>query len=88
MAKVDAASIAEEPVLQTKIFPNPATDVIYLDNARDLKEVKIYSASGQLFFSSEKVNESISVENYPPGIYSFLATGIDGKLYRTKFIVQ
>jgi len=51
------------------VYPNPANDVIYLKNALGADfQYSIYSASGQLMQSGITSN-SISVANWPEGIY-------------------
>jgi hypothetical protein len=88
LAKVSSAGIVEGSILQAQINPNPATTVIYLENSKEFEEVSIFSISGQLIYQSDKIGNSINVENFPPGIYTLNAIGDDGKQYRARFTVQ
>jgi hypothetical protein len=88
LAKESSAGIEEGLILQTQVSPNPASTVIYLENAKDLSEVTIYSINGQLVYQSDQVGNSINVESFPPGLYTLRANGIDGKQYHARFAVQ
>lgn len=80
--------IFEETFTQINVYPNPVSDVLYLGNADNLKNVSIYSLTGQLIYQSDDVNNSINVSDYPSGMYMLRANGIDGLQYRSKFMVK
>lgn len=71
-----------------KVYPNPATDVIYIENAEKLQNIVIYSLNGQIVFRSEKETNSIDLNNFKPGMYTLLANGSNGKQYMAKFVVK
>jgi len=80
--------ISENIIEETTVYPNPVSDILYLENAINLNNVSIYSVVGQLVFQSEKVNNSINVSEFPAGLYTLLANSNDGKQYFAKFIVK
>lgn len=84
----DASSINEVTLQKMKVYPNPATDVIHLENIKGLAEVKVYTMTGQVVYQSQEIVSSIDVSNFPTGIYSISATDIDGQQYISKFMVQ
>jgi hypothetical protein len=67
-------AIEENQAMRIRIFPNPATDRIWIEsNHFDWKSVGLFSAEGQLVFTSER-SESKPLDElvYPPlpaGIY-------------------
>ena len=73
---------------QTKVYPNPATDVLFIENASQFQQVSIYSISGQLMYQSDAVNNSIDLNNFSSGLYTLHANGFDGKQYHAKFMVK
>jgi hypothetical protein len=80
--------ISENIIEETNVYPNPVSDVLYLENAVNLKNISIYSVVGQIVYQSEKVNNSINISDFPVGIYTLRANGNDGKQYFAKFIVK
>jgi hypothetical protein len=62
ISDVDANSI--------NVYPNPATDFLHIDNAKD-SQILLYAISGQLIFHklSGSEHEKISLSGIHPGIY-------------------
>jgi len=85
---VDPTSIAEKIGIKTKVYPNPATDVLYLENAEKLQNVSIYSMNGQIVYNSDEISNSIDLKNFSSGLYTLRANGLDGQQYQAKFIVK
>ncbi len=73
------------------IFPNPATDVIYIEGLRKLDFVRITDIQGHVLFE-EKVKESgitflVPVESYTSGIY-FISIINGDKMYNKKMMIS
>lgn len=85
---VNPAGIHDNQSSLTKVYPNPATDVLYLENAERFNEVSIYSVTGQLVYQSTEVSHSISLENFPKGMFTLQAKGSDNQKYFAKFVVK
>lgn len=88
MVKDISIGIFETSNHSIKIYPNPVSDIIYLENAEDFEDVSIYTIMGKLIYHSDKVGNSIAIEKFAPGTYTLRATGLDGKQYLSKFMVQ
>lgn len=88
LVRYNPSSIFETSLSQTNVYPNPATDFLYLENARDLVDVKVYSVTGQMIYQAEAVDNAINVGNFPPGMYTLRANGLDGKQYYARFMVR
>jgi hypothetical protein len=57
-----------------RLFPNPATDrvnILYSHNCR-MKQIKVYSMSGQLLVSAR--GDYFMTENLKPGVYAVEVT--------------
>lgn len=56
--------------LQVSVYPNPTTDVLYIDNA-EAGEVRLYSADGRLMQVVEATEGRVEVNmsGYPAGTY-------------------
>jgi len=71
-----------------KVYPNPATDRISIQNSEELSNIRIYSVIGSLVYESENVSRTIDISSLNKGVYSIQATGENGELYSTKIIVN
>lgn len=67
------------------IYPNPASDYIYIKNFKNLKSYKISDASGRLIMNGNIKSEKIDVRNLLKGNY-FLQIDADGNTLSFKFI--
>lgn len=70
------------------VYPNPASDVLYLDRSIEYKNIQVYSANGQLVFSSDININAIDLKNFESGLYTLKASGIDGNHYFSKFLIK
>ena len=52
---------------EVKIFPNPVNNILYIENAENLKAVKVYNSLGQLVLSSK--DENINFDSFKNGAY-------------------
>ena len=57
--------------LKFKIYPNPATDKIYVSGISDISNVSVYDFNGRKILETElsKVNSGIDLSNVPFGVY-------------------
>lgn len=70
------------------VYPNPATDLIYLSTEFDGINIRIYDITGKEVFyeTSNSDNTKIPLHEFPKGIYFLQAESIDGKIYKKKFL--
>jgi hypothetical protein len=66
------------------VYPNPATDVVYLNNR--IADVEIYSITGQVVLRQKNVSQ-VNVEGLNPGYYMVKAKS-DNKIYVDKLIIK
>ncbi len=81
-------SVNKDMLSQTTVYPNPAGDVLYLKDAKNLTSVSIFSVTGQLVYQSATNNNSVDVSSLQSGLYTLRAIGDDGKTYVAKFVVK
>ena len=60
------------------IFPNPVTDMLYLDSERKFEKAEVYDALGRIVLSTGLQNGQINVAHLTPGSYSMKAYRKDG----------
>lgn len=67
---VDNLSSAVEEIedYDFDIFPNPASDILYIESANDVQQVQLLDIQGRLIFTG-KETESINLSGYPSGLY-------------------
>jgi len=85
-----AISVAERETVSNKIFiyPNPASDKIYLDELPiTLKSLKVYDQTGRLVLQTKTQNmkRSISVSHLNAGVYTIVMEAKDGSLHPSVF---
>lgn len=77
-------STVEVKKLQFSIYPNPATDIVYIKTPEKIINVSIYDASGKLV-NAHFSNGHVNVNTLPKGVYILKAT-TDKALYQEKII--
>jgi PKD repeat protein len=87
-ASVVITSLNEMQADAFRVYPNPVTDVLYINNGNALKSVIIYSINGRLVHQSTGSDNAIDVSDFPPGIYTLQARDQDGSQYHSRFIVK
>jgi len=88
MVKDPTSGIIDASANSMKIYPNPVAKVLYLENVSDLKDVSIYTITGQMIYQSDNLSSSINVESYPSGVYTLHDNSLDGKQYVVKFMIE
>lgn len=68
---------AENSKQKTSVYPNPATDVIILENLKPNSSLELIDNSGKLvkMISNKSSREEIDIKNLIPGIYYLKADG-------------
>ncbi|MFD1551763.1 T9SS type A sorting domain-containing protein [Putridiphycobacter roseus] len=90
LTQIGAASIASTPAANAlNIYPNPAIDILHIENANNIQSISILNMNGQIVRDQNIQNQSIiqfDINNLPNGIYVLKATQTDGSIYNSKFI--
>lgn len=69
-------------------FPNPVRDILSVAYPKEIAEVKIYDAAGQLHHNISNNDESISVSHLKSGLYIIEMLFSDGEIVGSKFIKE
>lgn len=82
-------SIQEEEKLDWKIFPNPSSDFIYLENLNksEIKSLKILNIDGKLIRILKSNSSSISIQDLADGLYILDIESAKGN-FKARFIKQ
>ncbi len=81
----ETASIEKTDVtLDFKVYPNPASDILYITSKGEIEAIKIINLSGKIIQTS-KGTGALSIRDLSPGVY-FVQVRINGKLSVAKFI--
>ncbi|GAA4439439.1 hypothetical protein GCM10023091_21580 [Ravibacter arvi] len=72
---------------QIRVYPNPATERIFLDaaNAEDIQSVEVYSVSGILHSVGRYTQAGIDVKALPPGIFLLKTTSANREVRTFRF---
>lgn len=75
----DIASVGEVSAsTSVMVYPNPATDVVYVATDLVLEQLEIRNVLGELVFEIDADVNEISVANLPEGVYILTATSSKG----------
>ncbi|NEN25845.1 T9SS type A sorting domain-containing protein [Cryomorpha ignava] len=75
---------------EIRVYPNPAHDVVYINNALPGTRIDVINAVGQNLGSNilQSSPSQIDISTLPPGVYLLQLTGIDGKRGYGRFVKQ
>lgn len=85
---VDLPTTRQAEVKESRIsvYPNPAQNVLYIDSTDEVQSVKIYSVSGSVVISLDKLNgNSIDVSSLASGMYVVRIQTEDGNYTQKVF---
>jgi len=80
----DDAFIPPNPVIS--IYPNPASDVLYLNGS--YRTLRVYDSGGKMVWAIDHSQEVISVKGWTSGIYYLIFTTNEGKNLTHKVIIE
>lgn len=84
---MDISNIESETINKPEIFPNPFSDVIYIENAEEIKSIKIKSITGSIVLDvNENGISKINTSHIPAGFYIITAEYKTGNTYIQKMI--
>jgi hypothetical protein len=86
---ITSVSIDESEIEKMLVYPNPATDVLYVQNANIGAQITVRDMSGRLIFEStaSHANISINTEAWQSGLY-LIQVEWNGYLQTEKVVVQ
>lgn len=74
----------KENMNEALIYPNPTSDVVYIDNVSKTQSIEVYSISGEKISAGKSVHKnriSVDLSKYPKGIYLFVVKTFYGVLH-------
>ncbi len=83
----DETSIQDHMFVNINLYPNPVTDMLYVEGESDIKSVVIYNLAGQMITLRNSQNQ-INVSNLSKGIYAVKITLADGSIVNRKIVKQ
>ncbi|ARN76811.1 hypothetical protein BST97_01680 [Nonlabens spongiae] len=77
----------ETYVPEFKLYPNPATDIVYFSSVEDIKSVQIYTLNGKALNLPSAINNSIDVSSLKQGIY-LVKCAVNEKFVTQKLVIK
>jgi hypothetical protein len=68
------------------VYPNPASEMIYLKTDRELTSARFFNSLGQQVKTVENPQAQIRISDLPAGIYILRVTDREGMDYKARFI--
>lgn len=72
-----------------RVFPNPASESLYVESEETISRVSIFSLTGNLIYSIADAGNyrvTVDVSGMPPGLYIISATSSSGNIFSSKFL--
>ena len=85
-ADCESLSTEETTLINTSIFPNPATNVLHINNGAQLSEISVFNLLGKKVYSQNSIVD-INLENLASGVYLVRLTEQE-KQETIKLIIQ
>lgn len=67
------------------VYPNPVSEKVFIKSNQAIKEVTVYSISGQILFTQKSVTE-VDFRKFSSGIYMMKIVDADGKISTHKIV--
>jgi len=80
----------EQNSFSYRIFPNPASELVYIESSATIQEIKVFNHSGKLVLAQSALwsfESSINVSDLPSGIYVVTMKTLGNRPGSTKLIV-
>ncbi len=77
----DVTAINDKQEFNFKVYPNPATQNIYIESEKMIKQIEIFDITGKLVLtdnSGSKFNWQLSIDGLPKGLY-FIKSFLDNQ---------
>lgn len=83
-----AVGTGETPAVTAPVYPNPATNQLFVQLPAEDIVIKIYSAQGQELLTHYHIStiSTINIDSLPAGVYMLRYTGVDGVSVSRQFI--
>lgn len=82
------SAVSFDPMEESSVYPNPASERLLIQNHSTLKQVIIRDASGTKILEFGKITANgIDIRNLNPGLYSVTTVSTNGTVYTHKFLV-
>ncbi|MCS6818396.1 MAG: T9SS type A sorting domain-containing protein, partial [Chitinophagales bacterium] len=72
------------------LYPNPASNTVYISSSEDFIQIEVYASDGKLFYSTNNVNTQslhINIADWPCGLYYFQIIS-EANIRGAKLIIQ
>jgi len=84
-----SAHFVETKNIVFSFYPNPAKDILHLENISSSSNLKIFSQTGKLIISDDrKEKTSIDISDLAKGTYIIVITNNDGSIGTQKFVKE
>ena len=77
-------------IANTNIYPNPATDKLYIDADKEYSTLRLQNILGAIVYSEDNisVHHTIDISSFKKGVYLLQLTENNGTLVAKKLIIQ
>lgn len=76
-------SVDSQSLGQIKVYPNPSSNVLYIDTPGQVPQFSVFNLNGQLMLKNQ--GQQVDVSNLPPGVY-LLDVLVGEQSYKEKII--
>lgn len=84
----DPISVPEINQQQMSIYPNPAVNMISIEQHQQLSSFEMFNITGQKVLYLDNVPQQIQVGHLPEGVYTIIANDINGHQLTSKVVIR
>lgn len=85
----ETLSIDENHKTETKIYPNPASEMVFIQSEENIRQIHIKNLTGQIVRTIQEQNiQVVDVSKFPDGIYIIEMMNSNGKSSIHKLIIK
>jgi hypothetical protein len=81
----------QEEAISYRLFPNPASEVVYLETSSEIQEIEVFNGSGQRLLHKTGLSvfsTKLNVSEFAPGIYLVRVKMVGNQLVSSKLVVR
>jgi len=88
MAVEECEGLLDREVKTLRVYPNPATDVLYLEGISDQYHLSIFDATGRLVWSHQSSKGTVNLTDFAKGVYIVQLKTPEGMLVSTTRFIK
>jgi hypothetical protein len=81
----------QEEAISYRMFPNPASEAVYLETSSEIQEIEVFNGGGQCLLHKTGLSlysTKLNISEFIPGIYLVRVKMVGNQLVSSKLVVR